>query len=64
MKYCKECDVNIITPISKCPLCKSPAISVSGPEIYAYPDLHARQLHESMYENLISAMQTKQTLPA
>ena len=63
MRYCKECDVNIITPISKCPLCKSATISVSGSEIYAYPDLHTKNTLDSIYSGLMGAMKTTQLTP-
>ena len=68
MKYCKECHVKIITPVSKCPLCKTETMHIEGPEVRAYPDLYSAQAQTAAYTayepGFISAVKGKQTVPA
>jgi len=63
MKYCKECHVNIITPVSKCPLCKATTMNIGGPEIRAYPDLSYSE-QTPLDTGLFSAAPVKQPAPA
>lgn len=63
MKFCKECNVKIITPVSKCPLCKATTIYVDGPEVRAYPDLYSEQVQTSVYTGLINVVKKKQIVP-
>ena len=65
MRYCEHCTINITTPVSHCPLCKSKTLWVDGEEVRAYPEIiHEHKEPETYRPGIAGIFRRKTTEPA